>query len=637
MFVIQILESEKWQSKARSQHIRVIHDEAMRGQFFGTYRSPNLSNNKKITFTSNILSYGLYVDSKSIPQEAHKDVVDLFQDICNVSEEFTRKQLLIESRFRRVISDVSSEMEQKILSRWKEIAKKFKAPRNAVFSIKHYKRVHPCGSLLGQLLHTVRKDSDKEGLPVPTGGLEEVFKEVLEGKKGTRSLIKTVHASIDQSSDVAHVLPVSGTSITLTIDPNIQAICERELEKGVNAVEAKSGTAVMMDPYSGEVMAIAHYPFFNPDVYNEYYASEELIEQTKNSALVDVFEPGSVMKPLTCALLLLGNEKVVSQKGESFFDPELPFDVSSTKFKGRGPLRDPTQHKRLNMNMALQKSSNIYMARNTGKLIDLLGPEWYRSHLLTIFGIGQKTGFEAPCESMGFIPRIGKTHQNGALEWSMPTPFALSMGYNLTTTAMQLTRAFCIFANGGYLVFPTCIRSVEMPYELKEKKPALAAIINRATPKKVLPLHICKKIVNGMQFVMTKEGSGRHGRVPGYTSAGKSGTSEKISHGRYKNNVHHSKFVGFAPVNNPELVLCVCIDEPKKKYVDGVGSTHLGGVSAAPVFREITRMTLKYLGRKEDNPYYYSEGDPRTCSSKVEWAKETKDLKKLYDEWNKRK
>ncbi len=392
----------------------------------------------------------------------------------------------------------------------------------------------------------------------------------------------------------------------------------------------------MMDPRTGEILALAQYPFFNPVNYQEYFNDQSMQEHAKVKAVTDANEPGSTMKPVTLAIALKANEEMKKKGKSPLFDPLEKVDTSVGNFRGRKELKDTRRHYYLNMYQALQKSSNIYMAKMIERVIENFGNQWYRDVLHDCFGFGEKTGIELPAESCGVLPQPGKKHPNGALEWSLPTPYSLAIGHNIQTTSIQMLRAYAIFANGGYLVRPTLVKKIVKTYADGEQEILLDNTLNRqASFPKVLDDSIIKEVVKAMKYVTKKGGTAQRADIFGYTEAGKTGTGNKIVNGEYSQNKHFSSFIGFAPVTQPAFILYVGIDEPEVKFVPQIGKIHLGGLCAAPVFREIARRSLEeYLGVAPDDPHGYPVGDPRYDPAKADWAQEISELQEIYDKWN---
>jgi cell division protein FtsI (penicillin-binding protein 3) len=267
------------------------------------------------------------------------------------------------------------------------------------------------------------------------------------------------------------------------------------------------------------------------------------------------------------------------------------------------------------MDLAVQKSSNIYMARIIHRLIDRMGEAWYRQALAD-FGFGHKTNVELPAESGGLLPTPGKMHPNGKLEWSVPTPASLSMGHNILVNSLQIVRSYAILANGGMDVQPHLLRKI-----VKDGKTLVDNTVQKPM-RRILSPKITKPIVRAMKFATKEGGTSKRADIMHYTEAGKSGTAEKIIDGIYSKDHNISSFIGMAPAENPRFVLLVSIDDPEKKVIPGVGKHQMGGVCAAPVFRNIATQALEFLGVTPDDP------------NRDDWAAEVKALRELYEKWN---
>lgn len=634
-FKIQILESEKWAREALSQHEFIVKEPFRRGTFFSNTTIKKGHPETPQPFVFDVTKFHLFIDPLSIPEKSRDEVAETIIQMARLGGE-ERKEFDVKSRSRRLALWLDRETKDALLEWWLPYAKKHKIARNALYFVTDYKRSYPFGKLLGQVLHTIREMKDEatsEGLP--TGGLEAYFNDYLKGKQGKRKLLRSPlnHLEIDKVLN----LPENGADIYLTINHCIQAIVEEELEKGVLATHAKGGWAAMMDPATGEILALGQYPFFDPSNYRDYFNDPEKIEDSKVKAVTDAFELGSIMKPITIAIALKANAALQKQGRETLFDLSEKIDTTRTIFPGRAsrPLKDTNgPHRLLNMHMAIQKSSNIYMAQLVDRVISTLGNTWYRRQLVDTFGFGRKTGIELPAEAVGLVPTPGKCYPNGALEWSVPTPYSLSIGYNLLATSLQMLRAYAVFANGGFLPEPTLVRKIvsgdTILLDHQDVKNSFPRVLDR---------DLVKEVVRGMKFSTKTGGTGHLADIHGYTEAGKTGSAEKIISGVYSKQKHISSFIGFAPASLDEMsvarfVLIVSLDEPEALIVDGI-KNYMGGRCAAPVFKEIARRTLEYLGVPPDDPYGYPLGDPRYNPEKADWAKEVKELKLLYEQWNK--
>jgi cell division protein FtsI (penicillin-binding protein 3) len=253
-----------------------------------------------------------------------------------------------------------------------------------------------------------------------------------------------------------------------------------------------------------------------------------------------------------------------------------------------------------------------------------------------VFGFGVKTDVELPSQTPGMLPTPGKKYANGALQWSVPTPYSLSYGYNILVNSMQMIRTYGILANGGYDVQPTLIRKIVK----KDRMGNETILVDNTTEervknfKRILEPDIVSSVVRLMKFVTKPGGTATMADIYGFTEVGKTGTSEKLVGTTYSKKTHFTNFVGFAPVKDPQFVILVAIDEPEYKYIPGVGKNHMGGKSSAPVFKEIATRALQYLGVEPDDPYGYPVGDPRYDPEKADWIKECRALKLKYQEWN---
>lgn len=635
---LQIVQGEKWTKIARSQHQIVITEPFKRGVFFSNTSLRPSHPMPPQMLVCDIPYFHLCCDPLSIPPAYHKGIVQELERLLNFDEK-TKQELSEElnrkNHNRRLLSWLDKASQEKVVAWWSPFARKHKIASNALFFIQDYKRSYPYGKLFGSVLHTLRETHDAlKQESIPTGGLELYFNKFLQGKQGKRLLFRSPKHPMDSGKVISY--PENGADIYLTINHHLQAIAEDEVEKAVKKAGGRSGWAVLMDPYTGEIYALAQYPSFDPTHYKDYFNDPKLLNDTKLKAITDPYEPGSIMKPITLVISLMANKELKAKGKKEFFSPEEKIAVRDGRFPGRKkPITDVKSHNYLNMDMGIQKSSNIYVARIAQRMVETLGPEWYRKKLHTVFGFSTKTGIEIPAESSGFLPTPGKTYKNGALEWSTPTPFSLAMGYNLLATSLQMVRAYAIIANGGFDVKPTLVRKISRRNLQGEEEVLLDQVRLRSNtpPKRLIDGDIIQRIKQAMRFTTKKGGSASLADIFGYTEAGKTGTAEKIVNGAYSKDHHISSFLGFAPVDNPRFVLLVSIDEPEKKIVDG-RKNQLGGGCAAPAFREIGTKTLQYLGVEPDDPFGYPAGDPRRDETKANLEKEIKELKALYTAWN---
>lgn len=354
---------------------------------------------------------------------------------------------------------------------------------------------------------------------------------------------------------------LTGNSIVLTIDKTIQYTAEKELANAVRKSGAKGGTAIVMDPKTGEVLAMANYPQFNPNDLSSYPQAA-----LKNKAIVDTYEPGSTFKVFLLAAAL---EEGVVKPGDKFF-----CENGSMEFAGR-VIHDTHKHGTLTVREIMKVSSNIGSVKIAAKL----GKERYYDYL-TSFGFGSPTGIELKGEGRGILRSMNT--------WSKLEMANVSFGQGVSVTPLQLTTAFSALANGGYLM---------KPYLVKDILDKDGKVIKRNQPqivKKIISGETASKVTEMLRDAVAEGGTGTAAALAGYDVAGKTGTAQKVSGGRgYAGNKHVASFIGFVPAQSPELVVLVAIDEP-----EGI---QYGGVVAAPAFKAIAETSLRYLNTPDKN------------------------------------
>jgi cell division protein FtsI (penicillin-binding protein 3) len=638
-FSVQITEGEKWSRVGDRQHYFIVKEPFQRGVFYSNAAIKKGHPEMSQAFVIDVQKFHLYADVFSIPDGNRPVVAEALAKLLEVDEvgqKSLERQFTKSSRSRKLAMWLDKLEYDRIMAWWQPYAHKNKIPRNALFFISDYQRSYPYGKLLGQMLHTVQGIKDeKTHQAIPTGGLELYFNKYLIGRQGKRRLMRSPRNSLEIGEVITS--PENGADIHLTINMYLQAIAEEEIARGVEKSKAKSGWAVMMDPNTGAILALAQYPFFYPEDYQRYFNDAQMIENTKVKAITDANEPGSIMKPITIAVALKANDELAKRGLKPLFDPDAMMATSNSHFPGRRkPLKDTHFHSFLNMEMAIWKSSNIYVARLMEKVVAQLGNDWYRKVLYEDFGFGQKTGIELPSESIGSLSTPGKKHPNGVLEWSQATPYSMAMGHNIQTTSLQILRAYGVLANGGYLVNPTLVRKIVKQHVDGTEE----VLVDNTDPllgphkRRVMTEKATKDILRAMKFTTKLGGTARRADIWGYTEAGKTGTADKAIAGFYDPKFVCASFVGIVPAENPAFVLIVTMDEPAYGYVPGLGKNHMGGTCAAPVFREIAKRSLEYLGIPPNDPHGYPQGDPRYDAKKADWLKELQQLQEKYEKWN---
>jgi cell division protein FtsI (penicillin-binding protein 3) len=387
-------------------------------------------------------------------------------------------------------------------------------------------------------------------------GLERTYETRLKGATDKVSAIFDARGGVIFSEQPVDGQSAQGNNLTLTLDREIQVIAERELELGVRAVEARAGQVVVMDPATGEILALANYPTFNP---NAPGGAEPATR--RNRALGDRFEPGSVLKTFTIAGALSAGA----------IGPQQQIDCENgAMVVGDSVIHDTHRYEKLSISDILVHSSNI----GTAKIGAALGREGlYRT--LRKFGFGARTEVDLPAETEGVLRDYKRWYDIDAA--------TVAFGQGMSTTNLQLATAMSAIANGGKLMKPLIVAKVtNVAGEVIEQ-------VAPAARRQAVPESVAKTVGNMLVGVTSAGGTGEQAAVPGYLVAGKTGTAQKAGpRGGYADGQWTSTFVGFLPAERPRLVISVVIDEPVIE--------HYGGTVAGPVFRRIAEASLRHLG-----------------------------------------
>lgn len=409
-------------------------------------------------------------------------------------------------------------------------------------------RVYPHGQLAGHVLGFTNIDG--QGLE----GIERAFDAELRG--GVQALVVGHDAWGGQFAlgDGGAPAPPSGAHIELTLDLDLQRVAEEELERAVSQFKARAGTLVALDPNTGEVLAMANVPRFDPN-----HARGSVADQYRNRAVTDVYEPGSTFKAFLAAAAI--EERVTR--------PEERIGCENGRYPvGRRTIRDAHPHGILTFSDVIAQSSNIGCA----KIAERLGNERF-GRMVKNLGFGAPTGIDLPGEMPGLFRPVDK--------WGRIHLVTTAFGQGIAVTPLQITRAFAAIANGGDLM---------RPYIVKRVTDDNGGVRYAATPyleRRVMSRQTAKT-VNEMLVAVTESGTGKQARMEGYRVAGKTGTAQKVENGRYHPRDRMSSFIGYVPADDPKLVILVVIDTPR--------TATYGGVVAAPVFRAVAEYGLARRG-----------------------------------------
>ncbi len=409
---------------------------------------------------------------------------------------------------------------------------------------REFRRVYPAGEELAHVLGFTNVDDEGQE------ALELALDEKLRGKPGFRRVIKDRKGNIVEDIESIRA-PQNGERIVLTIDAKIQHLAFRELKKAMATHRAKAGGIVVLDVATGEVLAMANFPTYNPNDRAKVDPA-----RMRNRTVTDLFEPGSTLKPFTVATALEAG----------MVTPATMVDTAAGQLTiGTATIHDAHPAGPLSVAQVIQKSSNV----GSAKLALRLPSE-------TLWKVFNSVGFGLPPQS-GFPGEVAgrlRAHQS----WRPIEQATMSYGHGISVSLLQLARAYTIFASDGELKSPALIK--------QDSAPQARRVISAQTAQSVRKM---------LEMAVQPGGTAPLAQVAGYRVAGKTGTAHKLEGRGYAANRYISSFVGFAPVSNPRLVVAVMIDEP------GAGQ-YYGGLVAAPVFSEVVGGALRLMGVAPDAP-----------------------------------
>jgi cell division protein FtsI (penicillin-binding protein 3) len=408
------------------------------------------------------------------------------------------------------------------------------------------RRFYPKRHLAGQVLGFLGVDG------VGLGGLEHLYNRELTGTPRQATLQRDATGRTVQVMAGDPSAQPRGADLYLTLDERLQYIAEREIAARVQETQAKSGLVVIMHPPTGDILALANYPFFNP---NDFQDPKQRVWQ-RNRAVTDPVEPGSTFKLVAASATLEENVARVTD----MFNCENGFVVRN----GRR-LRDHHPYGLLNFVQVIEKSSNI----GTAKIAARLSDEQLYTYIRR-FGFGEKSLVNLPGEEDGMIRPPKK--------WTKPTHDSLAFGQEVTVTPLQLLTAYTAMANGGWLMRPRMVEHIVQGDEFQFFAPhARHRVLSPQTLERM----------NEILVGVVERGTGKQAAVEGYTVAGKTGTAQKVERGTYSHSKILASFVGYVPAETPQLAMLVIIDEPRL--------AKWGGEAAAPVFKRVAQQALYYL------------------------------------------
>ena len=529
LIYLQVVAHEDFTSRAARQQMRTVVPPAKRGDIFDR--------------KGRLLAYSVDADTiAAVPNEIDNPV-EVASQLCGALDGCgaERRQSFVKSLSKRApFAYIARQVTP-------EEAKRVKAlGLSGITLLKESRRYYPNSELAAHVVGFVGLDN------VGLGGIESAYDSQIRGRAG-KVLLQTDNRRKAMFSRV-ETPPTAGADIELTIDQYLQHVAERELRAGVEENRAEGGTAIVMDPSTGEILALANWPTFNPNTFGK--VDDEV---RRNRAIQTLYEPGSTFKIVTASAAL--EQHVITP------DSLIETSPGFITFPGRKPIYDTHHYGTLDFTDVIVKSSNVGAIKVGLKV----GPQVLTEYV-NRFGFGQTLGPDFKGETAGIV-------------WSAdrldPSALAsVSMGYQVGVTPLQMVSAVSSVANGGLLLEPRVVRAfikdgrrIEVPHKEMRRtiEPDTAATLTA----------IMEQVV--------ERGTARAAQIDGFTIAGKTGTAAKLVNGHYQTSDYNASFVGFIPSRNPKLAILVVIDSPHTKG-------HTGGAVSAPIFKRIAEAAVTYLG-----------------------------------------
>src|SRR5215831_14732271 len=526
---LQVLDRADLVARADRQQNRTVMPSAKRGEIFDR--------------KGRVLAYSVDADTIAAVPTDIDDPTEVAAEVCRAlvgcgpdRRQSIEKGLSKKGPFAYVARQVSPEEAKRV--------KALALP--GITLLKESRRYYPNSELAAHVIGYVGVDN------VGLGGIESAYDSQIRGREG-KVLIQSdakrhaIYSRVEQAA-------TAGAGIELTIDQYLQYVAERELRAGVEANHAVGGTAVVMDPLTAEILALANWPTFNPNAFGR---SDD--DARRNRAIQTLYEPGSTFKIVTASAAL--ENHVITP------DTLIDTNPGSITFPGRKPIYDTHRYGVIDYTDVIVKSSNV----GAIKVGLRVGPELLTQYV-SRFGFGQTLGPDFKGETAGIVWSPERLDQSALA--------SVSMGYQVGVTPLQMATAVSSVANGGHLIQPRVVRAfirdgrrIEVPHKEMRRtiEPDTAATLTT----------IMEQVV--------ERGTARAAQIDGYTIAGKTGTAAKLVNGHYQKSDYNASFVGFIPSRNPALTILVVIDSPH-------GNGYTGGAVSAPVFKRIAEAAVTYLG-----------------------------------------
>lgn len=537
---LQYFSSEKYSSRAERQRHAIIDQKSQRGL---------ITDRKGTILAASNQTRILFAEPRVIADP--KDVSNRLAELIGYpSHEICRK--IVDSKnpgYVKILTGLTDEQYEAV-------------KENKIFGIgvhTAWERQYPMGQADAHVVGFVSR-YEQAGL----AGVELKFDSQLKGTGGRDVLVvdskRRPIGFID--SDESGGDGSDGSGLILTLDSTIQQLTRKAVADQIESFNAEAGVAVVMDPWTGEILALVSLPDFKPEEFSKMPA-----DVLRNRAVTDTFEPGSIFKPIVTAIAL--------DAGAIDYDDVFFCEHGNYHGKGFGSIGEWGSHSYGDMSVKdiLVHSSNVGMAK--------IGQKMGKKKLydgIKLFGFGQKTGIDIPGEDSGIVRDLNK--------WDGYSVTRVPFGHEVTVTVIQIARAYCILANGGSMVHPHLVKAIYQPDGTITRYPQPSMLAGR-----IIKPQVADWIVKEALVGVVKEGTGKKAALDNRQVFGKTGTADIAGTGGYGNTYHVASFAGGAPVESPEVIVVVAIRNPDKS----LGKGYTGGSVAAPVVRNILEKTLTYM------------------------------------------
>ncbi|MFT6372617.1 MAG: cell division protein FtsI (penicillin-binding protein 3) [Gammaproteobacteria bacterium] len=525
---LQIVEKEFLASQGGQRQIRTIETPAYRGAILDRYGTP--------------LAISTPVDSVWVnPTEILQNLPALKKVTKQLSMNYSETVDTLKRKANKEFVYLKRQIEP-------ELASQVSDNVDGVYIQREYHRYYPAGEVVAHIVGFT--DIDDNGIE----GLEKVYDNWLKAESGARRVIRNRKGAVIEEINQVKAAQ-SGKDIYSSIDMRLQYIAYRSLARAIKYHAAKSGSAVLLDARTGEVLAMVNQPSYNPN-----QGKQQTSGNRRNRALTDVFEPGSSIKPFTFAAAI----------DRGLYDQKSIIDTSPGWFTVSGhTIKDHRNYGPLDLAGILRKSSNVGASRIALSMKD---EELWKS--FSDYGFGQSPGVIFPGESSGYFRHFS--------DWQKLDHAIMGYGYGVSVSITQLARAYAMIANQGQHVDVSLIRK-EPEEEVKNQ-----------VERHVMTAKTANMVLEMMEEVVGPKGTAQLAAIPGYRIGGKTGTTKKASVGGYDEDNYFSVFAGVAPISDPRLVMAVIVDEPTQ-------NGYYGGNVAAPVFQEVMSNALRILNVTPDD------------------------------------